>query len=93
MTSAVAEAERLQPEIIVVDGRLPGGGLEALEALGRAAPGARLALIAALSELDLVREARRRGAADALRRPLLVSQVAETLAELARSQAPERRDS
>jgi DNA-binding NarL/FixJ family response regulator len=82
LAAAIALAETLAPELIVLDGRLPEGGLDAIEPLQRAAPGARIAVIAALGELDLVRSARARGARAALRRPLLASQVAAVLEEL-----------
>jgi response regulator NasT len=87
LAAAVALAETLQPELIVVDGRLPGGGIEAIEPLQHAATGARIAVIAALGELELVRAARARGARAALRRPLLATQVAAVLEELAAPEA------
>ncbi len=87
LADAIALAEALQPDLIVVDGRLPEGGLEAIAPLQRAAAGARIAVIAALGELDLVRTARARGARAALRRPLLASQVAAVLEELASPEA------
>jgi DNA-binding NarL/FixJ family response regulator len=83
VAAAVQLATRLAPDLIVLDGRLPpAGALDAIETLRQAAPGASVAVIAGLEELDLVRAARERGAAGALRRPLLASQVAATLAEL-----------
>lgn len=75
-------AQELRPNLIVLDGRLPGNGLDAIEPLLAAAPGARVAVIAAIGELDLVRTARAHGASAAFRRPLLMSQVAEVLLEM-----------
>jgi AmiR/NasT family two-component response regulator len=83
LARAVTLAETLQPQLIFVDGRIPTGALGAIDPLQRAAPGAQIAVIAALGELELVRAARARGARGALRRPLLMSQVAAVLEELA----------
>jgi DNA-binding NarL/FixJ family response regulator len=84
LEAALRIVEHLAPSLIVLDGRLPGGGLAAIGPLLGASPAARLAVIAAIGELDLVRAARERGASGALRRPLLASQVATALEELAR---------
>jgi AmiR/NasT family two-component response regulator len=84
LASATRLAASLAPEIIVVDGRLPPRGcLDALGPLREAAPHAAIGNVAAPSELDLIRDARARGATAAFRRPLLASQVAVTLRELA----------
>jgi DNA-binding NarL/FixJ family response regulator len=82
VAAGVQLAREQRPNLIVLDGRLPGDGLDAIEPLLAAAPGAHVAVIAALNELDLVRAARARGASAAFRRPLLMSQVADVLVEM-----------
>jgi DNA-binding NarL/FixJ family response regulator len=82
VTAGAHLAREHRPNLIVLDGRLPGAGLDAIELLLAAAPDAHVAVIASVSELDLVRAARARGASAALLRPLLASQVAQVLDEL-----------
>jgi response regulator NasT len=85
LATASRLAADLRPQLIVLDGRLPPTGAPAaVAALLAAAPDAAVAVVAALEELDLVRAARAAGAAVALRRPFLPTQVAAALRDLAR---------
>jgi two-component system nitrate/nitrite response regulator NarL len=89
LASATQLAASLAPEIIVLDGRFPPTGpLDALAGLRAAAPRAVIAIIAAPGELEVIRSARAAGAAGAFRRPLLSTQVAVTLRELATLRGP-----
>lgn len=83
--SALEAAKERGLDLAAVDGRLPSGGcLAAVRALRGAHPGIVLIVIAALGEIDLVREAVTNGAAGAFRRPLLRSQVEAALHALTR---------
>jgi DNA-binding NarL/FixJ family response regulator len=80
---AAVIAGRLLPDLALVDGRLPPGGcLPAIPILRAAAPAMRVAIVAAVSEIELVRAAVAAGAAGALRRPLLRSQVVPALEDI-----------
>jgi DNA-binding NarL/FixJ family response regulator len=80
--AALDLAVRRGPDLAIVDGRFPPlGGLAMLEALRRQAPAVRVAVIASLAEIELVRAAVAAGASGALRRPLLRSAVAAALSQ------------
>jgi len=69
-------ARAVEPEAVVVDGRLPPDGAAPLIArLSDLLPRARLIVIAALDERALVRAALAAGAAGALLRPILPAYV------------------
>ncbi len=73
-------ARDVQPDAIVVDGRLTGAGIVALISELRAAvPEASVFVTAALDETALVRAAVAGGAAGALRRPFLFTEIHERL--------------
>jgi CheY-like chemotaxis protein len=81
LAEALERAVAHVPDLAVVDGRLPPEGcLEAVRSLRASVPTMTVAVVAALDEIDLVRVAIASGAALALRRPLLRSQVAASLA-------------
>lgn len=84
--SATVLAARLLPELAIVDGRLPPeGALPAISGLRAAAPATTVVIVASLSEIELVRAAVALGAAGALRRPFLRSQVETLLREIFRA--------
>jgi DNA-binding NarL/FixJ family response regulator len=79
-------AQRLLPEVIAVDSRLPpSGGAHAVAQLRSAVPNAAVLLVAAAVERDAVREALAVGARGVLVRPFAASQVLGVLAGLART--------
>ncbi|HIP99465.1 TPA: response regulator transcription factor [Candidatus Bipolaricaulota bacterium] len=55
-------ARELEPDVVLWDLAMPGGGLGALEGLRGAAPGARVLVLTALDDPLLAREAARAGA-------------------------------
>jgi two-component system chemotaxis response regulator CheY len=72
----IALARAGKPDAVVVDGRLPPGGVAHLIArLHDLLPQARLIVIAALDETGIVRAAHAAGATGALLRPILPAQV------------------
>ncbi len=93
LEDALVGLAEIAVDVVVVDGRLPTGGREAirqvegenslisgLRVLCRAAPAARIIVIAALDETTLVARARAAGAAGALLRPVSRSGLAAALA-------------
>jgi len=89
--SALAALRTSQPDLIVLDGRLPpAGGLALLPALLAERPAVPVLIVVAFEEVALLREALRLGAAGGLQRPLLPSQIAEQLRLVARTPPPER---
>jgi DNA-binding NarL/FixJ family response regulator len=60
----VAEARRLQPQVIILDLAMPRkSGLEALPELRRVAPGATIVVLSAFAAPEVIEEAMRHGAA------------------------------
>jgi len=60
----VAEARRLQPQVIILDLAMPRkSGLEALPELRRVAPGATIVVLSAFAAPEVIEEAMRQGAA------------------------------
>ncbi len=79
-----ALASQTEPDVVAIDGRLPGGGvLELVVALRADRPGTHALIIASLDETTLVRSAVRAGARAALLRPYTRTRVDETLRSLA----------
>jgi DNA-binding NarL/FixJ family response regulator len=78
--AAVELALRLEIDAVVIDGRLPGGAIACIERLHGVRPGLALYVVGALDETALVRSAMAAGAAGALLRPVLSSQLARTFA-------------
>ncbi len=63
-SEALALAARLRPDVILLDLSMPGlGGLDALPALRKAAPGARVVVLTMHDDESYLRQALRRGAA------------------------------
>ncbi|GAB4444893.1 MAG: response regulator transcription factor [Anaerolineae bacterium] len=63
-SEALALATRLHPDVILLDLSMPGlGGLDALPALRKAAPGARVVVLTMHDDEGYLRQALRRGAA------------------------------
>jgi len=61
---AVELAQRLQPDVVVMDMRMPGiNGIEATRQISEVAPAARVLIVSAYDDEDYVREALRAGAA------------------------------
>ncbi len=79
LASAVASAGAERPDAIFLDGRLADPIGPAIAALLDASPGSEIYVIASLEERALVRTARAAGAAGALRRPILRSDLLATL--------------
>ncbi|MGP6159150.1 MAG: response regulator [Vulcanimicrobiaceae bacterium] len=87
VSQAAALAAELEPDVVVLDSRLPpSGARDALAAVGAAAPAASLLVLAAAGEQGLVRACLAAGARGALLRPLLGSQVLAVLGSLARTE-------
>lgn len=62
-SEAIAAAEALQPDVILLDVTMPGrSGIEALPDLRRAAPGARIVVLSMEDDLHYVQDAFARGA-------------------------------
>jgi two-component system, NarL family, response regulator NreC len=60
---AVKEAERLQPDVVVLDITMPGmGGLEAAPLIRKVAPSAEIVFLSQYDSLQTIQEAFRRGA-------------------------------
>ncbi|HUY61726.1 MAG TPA: response regulator transcription factor [Candidatus Dormibacteraeota bacterium] len=60
---AVELAQRLQPDVVVMDMRMPGiNGIEATRQISEVAPAARVLIVSAYDDEDYVREALRAGA-------------------------------
>ena len=79
---ARALAARCRPDAIALDGRLEGTADVAafVRALALAAPDAAIFVIASLDEMPLVKRALAAGAHGAIRRPIVASQLRDTLA-------------
>jgi two-component system chemotaxis response regulator CheB len=90
--AALAALGTAQPDLVILDGRLPpAGALALLPRLLAARPGIAVLVVAAFEEAALLREALKLGAAGGLQRPLLPAQVGEQLRRLART-LPARRE-
>jgi two-component system response regulator YesN len=91
-TQAVALAESLRPDIILMDIEMPGlSGLEAFHEIRLRAPGIRCVIVSAFDYFHFAREAMRLGAVDYLLKPVKRDQMVEVLSRLAREIAQERR--
>lgn len=89
---ALSALRSLRVDLVVVDGRLPpSGALAVLPGLLAERPDVPILIVVAFEESSLLREALALGAAGALLRPLLPSQVAEQLRRVART-LPVRRE-
>ncbi len=55
-------AQRIRPDLVLLDIAMPGDGLEALKALQRACPKVKVAVLTAFDDEDLVRQCLRLGA-------------------------------
>ena len=88
--AALTALDETAADLVVLDGRIPPSGcLEALVRLRELRPGLPVLVIVALEEVELLRAALREGAAGALARPLLPSQIFEQLRLVARRAAGE----
>jgi DNA-binding NarL/FixJ family response regulator len=83
LEAALAGLAAADPDLIVLDGRLPGDALAAIPQLRAASPRAQVAVVAALDERSLVRAAREAGAVGAILRPFAASRLAADLAAFA----------
>ncbi|MBD5635585.1 MAG: response regulator, partial [Candidatus Eremiobacteraeota bacterium] len=68
-----------EPDVMVVDGRLPGGAPALITRVREERPSIRIVVLAALGEREIVRAALEAGASGALLRPLVPSRVAAAL--------------
>jgi len=76
-TSLLEQFSATAPELVIVDGRLPpDGGVAAIVRLRALAPEAAIVVIAGFGDSDLLRAAATAGAASALPRPFVPSEVA-----------------
>ncbi|MBP2019650.1 two-component system response regulator YesN [Symbiobacterium terraclitae] len=90
-TQAVDLAERLHPDVILLDIQMPGlTGLEALHEIRNRCPDTRCVIVSAYDYFHFACEALRLGAADYLLKPVKRDQMVDLLRRLAREIASER---
>ncbi len=77
---AIEKYQQLRPDAVTMDIVMPGtNGLEALEAIRKLDPEAKVVVISALNQTRLISEAIRKGAEDFIAKPFLPEQVQATL--------------
>ena len=80
---ALAEAERLRPDVVLLDHMLPGAtGLDTVAPLAAAAPAARIVMLTGHGSIDMAVEAMKRGAADFLTKPVALAKLREVVERL-----------
>jgi DNA-binding NarL/FixJ family response regulator len=80
---AEAIARDLAPDVVLVDLRMPGGGLEAIERVLRAAPRAGVVMLTVEDEPDRIEEAFRRGARGYVVKTAGAAELVETVLQVA----------
>ena len=83
---AVAEAERLQPDVILLDLSMPNRtGFDALPEIKRVAPGAIVIVVSGFSASMMADDALARGASRYLEKGSAPDEIADAIADVARS--------
>jgi DNA-binding NarL/FixJ family response regulator len=77
-------ARDLAPDVVVLDVRMPGGGLEAIERVLRADPRAGVVMLTVEDEIDLIEDAFRRGARGYVVKTAGAAELVETVLQVAR---------
>jgi DNA-binding NarL/FixJ family response regulator len=79
----LAAVERMQPDVIVVDVRMPGGGgPEVAQVTRRLAPGARLLALSVHTEQEIVAEMLRAGASAYMRKDAAIEEILAAIRSL-----------
>ena len=81
---AVAEARRLKPDVVVLDLMMPkASGVEATDALRRAAPGVRILVLTSYATTDGIAQALKAGASGAILKSAETSELVEAIRRVA----------
>ena len=81
---AVAEARRLKPDVVVLDLMMPkASGVEATDALRRAAPGVRILVLTSYATTDGIAQALKAGASGAILKNAETSELVEAIRRVA----------
>ncbi len=84
--AAIASARDLEPDVFVVDARLPGGGAPGIVSrIREAAPATAIFVVVSLAERDVLGASIAAGASGGLIRPLRPADVAAALVRVAKS--------
>lgn len=82
---AVAAYKSHEPDCVTMDVIMPGNGITAIEQIVAHDPDARILVVTAVGQRDLVDQAITAGAAEALHKPILAKQLVAKLDQLFRS--------
>ena len=82
--TALEEIERLRPDVVISDIRMPGlDGLKLMERVNLQAPGTKVVFVSGYAEFEYARKAMQMGAVDYLLKPVEQEQLTDVLKRLA----------